>query len=89
MIKKADIIFKKANINLDIYDFTQKTKENIKKLYLSFFDCYFGRTDIMNVLDIKKTRASDLIKDLLENRIIIPVRGYGKGKYKFSLSIGI
>ena len=41
----------------------------------------FGRSDVMGVIDIKLSRASDLLKDMAERGIIEPVSGHGKGKY--------
>ena len=35
------------------------------------------------MLNIKPSRASELIKQMLNNGIIEPVSGYGKGKYRF------
>jgi len=43
----------------------------------------FGRSDVMNMIDIKAYRASDLLKELAEHGIIEPVAGHGKGKYRF------
>ena len=37
----------------------------------------------MKTIDIKASRASDLLKDMVEHGVIEPVRGYGKGKYRF------
>ena len=43
----------------------------------------FGRSDVMSVIEIKPSRASDLLKDMAEHGIIEPVTGHGKGKYRF------
>ena len=43
----------------------------------------FGRSDVMSVIEIKSSRASDLLKDMAEHGIIEPVTGHGKGKYRF------
>ena len=43
----------------------------------------FGRSDVMKVIDIKASRASDLLREMVENRVIEPVSGHGKGKYQF------
>ena len=43
----------------------------------------FGRSDVINVIEIKPSRASDLLKDMAEHGIIEPVTGHGKGKYRF------
>lgn len=37
----------------------------------------------MSVIEIKPSRASDLLKDMAEHGIIEPVTGHGKGKYRF------
>ena len=89
IVKKPDIEEKKPDICLDKYNFTVKTKENIRMLYRKYNDSYFGRNDVINCLGLASSRASEFIKVLLENGIIVPVTGYGKGKYKFSLSLSI
>ena len=43
----------------------------------------FGRTDVQSVTGLKSTRASELLKALLEAKVIESVSGYGKGKYRF------
>lgn len=43
----------------------------------------FGRSDVMKVTDLKSSRASDFIKEMVEHKIIEPVTGYEKGKYRF------
>lgn len=43
----------------------------------------FGRSDVMKVLGIKASRASDLLKEMAEHEVIEPVAGQGKGKYRF------
>jgi hypothetical protein len=40
----------------------------------------------MSVIEIKPSRASDLLKDMAEHGIIEPVTGHGKGKYRFKSS---
>ena len=43
----------------------------------------FGRTDVMRAIDIRASRASDLLREMTEHGIIEPVSGHGKGKYQF------
>ena len=45
----------------------------------------FGRSDVMKVIDIKSSRASELLKEMMGQNIIEPVSGYGKGKYHFKI----
>ena len=37
----------------------------------------FGRSDAMKVIDIKASRASDLLREMVEHGIIEPVVGHG------------
>lgn len=87
---KADIDSEKADIdNLQIYDavmkkFSIKTIEHVKKLYVTLgTDEVFGRTDVQDITKLGHTRASELLRELVEEQIIITVFGYGKGKYRF------
>lgn len=37
----------------------------------------------MKAIDLKVSRASDLLKEMVEHGVIEPVTGHGKGKYRF------
>ncbi len=84
---KTDIGSKKANIETKIADIAfigSKTKTHILALYEASFSCdFFGRSFIENSTGLKKTRAFEIIQILLEHDIIEPVKGHGKGKYRF------
>ena len=90
-MSKADIEVSKANIENKLKNvdkvFLSKTREHILMLYEEYgFDKVFGRTMVEQVTGLKATRTSELIKIMLDNGIIEPVRGYGKGKYRFKNS---
>ena len=64
--------------------FQPKTASHILELREAFpGQTIFGRSDVMKVIDIKASRASDLLREMVENRVIEPVSGHGKGKYQF------
>ena len=44
---------------------------------------FFGRAVVEKITGLKSTRASEIIKILVNNDILEPVKGHGKGKYKF------
>lgn len=47
-------------------------------------DCLaLGRTIVTDITGLQSTRASELIKLLVDNEVIMPVIGHGKGKYRF------
>ena len=97
-MKKANIKREKANIvtekvNIDVHDrysdeihgFLEKTINHIQKMYDALSDkVAFGREDVQHATGLKPTRASMLIKELVKRKILEPVSGYGKGKYKFT-----
>ena len=65
-------------------DFSVKTKVHIHRLFEEFgFDEVFGRSTVMELLELKGSGASKLLSKLAQADIIEPVSGYGKGKYKF------
>ena len=65
-------------------DFTVKTMVHIHRLYEKFgFDGVFGRSAVMELLELKSSGASKLLSNLVQADIIEPVSGHGKGKYKF------
>ena len=64
---------------------TKKTATNTMKLFSEFgLDHFFGRSDVVSVLDITITPASTLLKKLADNGITETVSGFGKGKYRFN-----
>ena len=65
-------------------DFTVKTTVHIHRLFEEFgFDGVFGRSAVMELLELKSSGASKLLSNLVQADIIEPVSGHGKGKYKF------
>ena len=87
-IEKPDIETAKPDIEAlksDIDKIYQpKTASHILKLREIFLDqAFFGRSDVMKAINLKPSRASELIKEMEEHGIIEPVTGNGKGKYRF------
>lgn len=81
MTEKADIEYAKPDIEKM---FQPKTASHIRKLREAFPGlAIFGRADVMEVIDIKPSRAPELLKEMTEHRVIEPVSGHGKGKYRF------
>ena len=65
-------------------DFSVKTTVHIHRLFEKFgFDGVFGRSAVMEVLELKSSGASKLLSNLVRADIVEPVSGYGKGKYRF------
>ena len=86
--KKVDIQDEKVNIENILSekssDFSIKTTVHIHRLFDRFgFDEVFGRSAVMEILELKGSGASKLLSNLVQADIIEPVSGYGKGKYKF------
>ena len=76
----------KANID---EMFGAKTAAHVKLLFERFtYETVFGRSDVMEAIGIKATRAYSLLKELYERDIIEPVTGFGKGKYRFKRKQG-
>lgn len=85
---KADIEIAKANIEEQIANndtsIKNKTIEHVIALYAECGkDNIFGCSVVEKVTGLKSTRASELLKLLLENEVIETVQGHGKGKYRF------
>ncbi len=86
--QKADIESQKADIENILRKrgakFSVKTTVHIHRLFEKFgFYEVFGRSVVMELLNLKSSGASKLLSNLLQADIIEPVSGYGKGKYKF------
>lgn len=85
---KVDIEIPKVDITHTVggkaIDFSTRTLNHIDILFEKFgYDKIFGRSAIMDILELKSSGASKLISNLLQADIIEPVSGHGKGKYKF------
>ena len=80
-VVKPDIDVLKADIEKK---FQPKTVSHILKLREAFpGQAIFGRSDVMRVIEIKPSRASDLLREMVEQDVIELVSGHGKGKYRF------
>ena len=65
-------------------NFSVKTTVHIHRLFEKFdFDEVFGRSAVMELLELKSSDASKLLSNLVQADIIEPVSGHGKEKYKF------
>lgn len=86
--EKVDIETGKVDIGSAVSEkgkeFSVKTIVHIRRLFEKFgFDEVFGRSAVMELLELKSSGASKLISNLVQSDIIEPVSGHGKGKYKF------
>ena len=86
--EKPDIEDVKADIQkLCGVELSNKTVTNIVRLFSRFgYQVIFGRTEVMEVLGLSHSAASDLIKRLADLKITEAVSGMGKGKYRFNPS---
>ncbi len=72
-----EVAIGKLNVN-------QATIEKVRAVYESIgIDGIFGRSDIATITNDSVTAAGNLITKLKKAGLIEPVRGYGKGKYRF------
>ncbi|MCI9153319.1 MAG: hypothetical protein HFH20_06050, partial [Ruminococcus sp.] len=86
--EKVDIESEKVDIGNALTQkgrgFSAKTTIHIHRLFEKFgYDKIFGRSAVMELLELKASGASKLISNLLEAGAIEAVSGYGKGKYRF------
>ena len=63
--------------------FTQTIKKSLIKIFSKYFNSIFGRGDIVEYLKCSNGSGTNYINYLIELKIIIPVSGKGKGKYRF------
>ena len=85
---KVDIQDRKVDMESVFFekgsDFSVKTTVHIHRLFEKFgFDEVFGRSAVMELLELKGSGASKLLSNLVQADIIEPVSGHGKGRYKF------
>lgn len=85
---KANIEDSKANIERLLVNIDDGIKcKTIMHVIALYEECgrdnIFGRSFVEKVTDLKSTRASEIIKLMMENDVIEAVKGHGKGKYRF------
>ena len=97
LIEKVDIERQKVDIERQKVDIESLCKDkmtsisaksigHILKIYEIYGNSsYFGRSDVIDAVNLKPAMASRLIKLLLEHQIIKPIQGKGKGKYVFAI----
>ena len=83
-----DIECAKVNIENQLKAFSDSISEKTINHAIEIFskcgkDDYLGRTIVEEITGLKPSGASKLIKLLSESKVIIPVTGHGKGKYRF------
>ena len=65
--------------------YTDKIKQNILKLYDVIGTEVFGNSRVVEILGCSEVTATSYLKRMDDElKIIVPVEGMGKGKYKFS-----
>ena len=80
---KQDIEKPKQDIQIP-NTISRKTKQHIQQLFAEFgYNRFFGRTEVMEILQITASPASALLKKMLEMNLICPMKGKGKGKYLY------
>lgn len=79
--KKVDI---EAFLSQKETNFSRRTNVHIQNLFHEYgYDVIFGRSAVMDLLELKSSGASKLLSNLVQAGIIEPVSGHGKGKYRF------
>ena len=65
-------------------DISDKTVGHIEILFEKYgTEEIFGRTGVESTTGLRSTRASELLKLLVERGLVENVKGQGKGKYRF------
>ena len=85
---KADIEAAKADIEKRLANIDESIRNKTSMRVITLFeecgnDTIFGRSMVEKITGLKSSRASEIISLMLDNDIIEPVKGYGKGKYRF------
>ncbi len=80
--KKKQLFEKKINESR----ISTLAKEKILRLYEQYSDdMYFSRADVMRIAGITSSPAGELIKKMKSEKLIVPVVGHGKGRYRFDI----
>ena len=88
-VQNLDIGIKVKINNIDIVgiietsEYSNSIKVILMRIFNQFFNDIFSRIDVTKFLNVPNASGSNYINYLLNLNIIEPVRGLGKGKYKF------
>lgn len=89
--QKVDIGQQKVDIGLSLSIskmLSKKTIYNAGRLFAEFgYSNVFGRSNVMDILGLKESGASKFISNLLHAGVIEPVKGHGKGRYRFKCAV--
>ena len=85
---KANIDVQKANIEKLLAKISNSISDKSISYIVNLYrvcgkNTIFGRSTIEQITGLKATRSSEIIHIMLHNDLIQPVKGYGKGKYRF------
>lgn len=85
-INDENVDIENKKVDIESLKLTSPMRKNVSTLFkILSKNEYFGRSDIIDVLNLSSSGASKLISKLLDLKIIIPVLGHGKGKYCFNI----
>ena len=87
-VQKANIDVQKANIEKLLAKISNSISDKSISYIVNLYrvcgkNTIFGRSTIEQITGLKATRSSEIIHIMLQNDLIQPVKGYGKGKYRF------
>lgn len=85
---KSDIDSSKVDIEKLLANIDELVRTKTSMHIIALFeecgkDTIFGRSIVEKITGLKSSRASEIINLMLACEIIEPVKGYGKGKYRF------
>ena len=64
--------------------YSKKTKQNILNLYEEIGTEVFGNSRVVEILGCSEVTATSYLKKMEKDlKVIVPVEGMGKGKYRF------
>lgn len=82
ILKKKQLFENKVNESR----LSMLTKKKILQLYGQLSDnMCFSRADVMRIIGITSSPAGELIKKMKKEKLIVPVVGHGKGRYRFKI----
>ena len=85
-IRRKIRTFSSKNQDIHFPSLAPVSARHAERLYAKFGDDgVFSRADVVTLLNVTASPASDLLRKLLDAHAISPVSGKGKGKYRFTL----
>lgn len=83
-IGNQKVTLKNLKLRLDEQNYLEATKQNILSIYDEIeTNQIFGTKEIAKILHFSSSGARKILNKIIDMGVVVPVKGKGKGRYRF------